>query len=189
MAGIRVFCSPQRIFFLIWTAAAILAGSVLASYHQPFGLPSGSIVPLATESQGWRALHLLTAGCGCSDSLAGYLAKRRPFPGLSEEVIFIGADDPFGKRAALESDGFRVSSHGSEYIRAIGVTGVPLLVILSPSGKAVYMGGYGAGGYRDAELWTKIRSGLEPPALPVLGCAVSKDLRNRIDPLGWKYRF
>lgn len=188
MPKLRLLWTPQGLIFTAWAAASILAGSVLTSFHQPFALPSNALVTLAQPGKGWRVLHLLSDSCGCSRKVSEYLLKRGPLPGASEQVLFIDAEDPFGTRAALSAGGFQVSSAPSAKLRSFGVTGVPLLVFISPSGEVRYMGGYGVGSYKDADLWTQIQEGRPVKNLPVLGCAVGQTLRREVDPLAWKYR-
>ena len=51
-----------------------------------------------------------------------------------------------------------------------------------------YMGGYGAGSYRDAVIWRQVQAGSAPSPLAVFGCAVGRRVQRELDPLSWKYR-
>jgi hypothetical protein len=137
---------PRAHYLLLgaWAAAAILVGSVLVSFHQPYLLPDHKISSLATRKTGWRALHLLSAECPCSRKVSQHLALHGPLKNLTEEVIFIGATDPFGNKAHLEAEAFLVKTLLTEDLDSFGVKGVPLLIFLSPTGDIAYMGGYGA---------------------------------------------
>jgi hypothetical protein len=177
----------QIIILTVWAAVAIVAGSVLTSFHQPFALPTRSLVSLAGNQHEWRVLHLVAAGCGCSQKVSIYLAARAPLNNIIEEVLFIGAPDEFTDREALAAAGFRVRTIRAEELQALGVKGAPLLIFISPQGEVVYTGGYGAGSYQDASIWSRLQTGALVPPLPVLGCAVGRGLKRQLDPLSWKY--
>jgi hypothetical protein len=173
-------------FIAVWAVVSILAGSVLTSFHQAFALPSKSISSLATSRHGWRALHVLAADCGCSRKVSEYLAARVVPKNVSEEVIIIGASDPFGNRDALLARGLGVKSVRAVDLAPFGLKGVPLLIFISPAGGIAYMGGYGMGGYKDALIRSQLLAGARVSPLPVFGCAVSRELSREIDPLSWK---
>jgi hypothetical protein len=73
-----------------------------------------------------------------------------------------------------------------------GAIAAPLLVIADERGRVRYVGGYGArkrdGQPRDRELLAAVARGDELTALPILGCATSRELQRQLDPLGLKYR-
>jgi hypothetical protein len=178
----------QILILVVWAAVSIVAGSVLTSFHQPFALPARSIVSLAGGPKGgWRALHLIAAGCGCSEKVSAYLAGRPPLNGIAEEVLFIGAPTEFAGRDALAARGFRVTTIRPQDLQSFGVKGVPLLIFISPKDEVVYMGGYGAGSYMDASIWSRLQAGIVVSPLPILGCAVGRGLKRELDPLSWKY--
>lgn len=173
----------------VWAAVSIVAGSILTSFHQPFTLPNGSIssVALTAPAHTWRVLHLLAADCGCSRKVFEYLAGRAPLQNITEEIVFIGPAEKFPSRDRLVALGFRVNTVRPEDVQQYGLTGVPLLVFISPKDEIAYMGGYGAGSYRDAAIWSELQAGSVASPLPVLGCAVGNRLKRELDPLSWKY--
>ncbi len=179
----------QILILAVWAAVAIVAGSVLTSFHQPFALPTRSLASLAgsRHQHEWRVLHVVAAGCGCSQKVAAYLASRAPLNNIAEDVLFIGAPDEFANREALAARGFHVGTIRPEDLQPFGVKGAPLLIFISPQDEVVYTGGYGAGSYKDASIWSQLQAGAVVSPLPVLGCAVGRGLKHKVDPLSWKY--
>jgi hypothetical protein len=176
------------LILVVWAAVSIVAGSVLTSFHQPFALPSETVASLATGPRhGWRVLHLIAAGCGCSRKVSAYLTARPPLDGIAEEVLFIGPPAEFSDHDALAARGFRVRTVGPEALQPFGLKGVPLLIFISPQDEVTYIGGYGVGSYKDASIWSQLQAGTVPPSLPVFGCAVGRGLKREVDPLFWKY--
>jgi hypothetical protein len=176
----------QTLLLTVWAVLSVLAGSMLTSFHQALALPSRSISSLATEKHGWRAMHLLAADCGCSQKVSEYLSKRAPLEGVSEEVVFIGAADPFRNRESLLARGFNAKSIRADDLEPFAMKGAPLLIFISPRDEIVYMGGYGMGGYRDVFIWSQLSAGALVRPLPAFGCAVGQGLKRGIDPFSWK---
>jgi len=171
-----VLCKRNRQILILtfWGGAAIVAGSMLTSFHQPFTLPSENIAALAPQP-GWRVVHLLAAECGCSQRVSEYLATRGPLEGIHEQVLFIGGANPFHNRDILLARGFGVETAGN--LEPFDLRGVPLLIFISPKNEIAYMGGYGVGSYRDAEIWKRLQAGSAVPLLPVFGCAIGANLK------------
>lgn len=159
------------------------------SFHQPFNQPSATSVSIAAgPNGGWRAVHVLSATCGCSARVMRHLAERGPLPGVSEQVVLVDAPHDYTPARDLARRGFSIRESGAENLTgAYGVRGVPLLEFVSPDGRVAWRGGYGAGAYRDAEVWSRLRSGQAPPTLAVYGCAVGERLKRRSDPFSLKY--
>jgi len=172
-----------------WAVISVFAGAVLASFHQPFRIPQTSIVNLAAGAPAgsWRAIHILAVDCGCSQRVAKHLIERGALKGVYETVLIVKAETRSLDAGLLSRSGFQVKEVRDTEATAYGVTGVPLLTYVSPNGSRAYIGGYGAGGYEDVAIWKQVRSGLSPRPLPVLGCAVGRQLQRQIDPLSWKY--
>jgi hypothetical protein len=180
----------------VWTAAVVVIGGVLMSYHQPFLTPDARILSLgsASERGRWRALHIVSGSCVCSRRVMEHLLQRRPQAGLVEEVLMIeGSESPLagteGLLDKLEAAGFTVSRLAAEDIPASsGLHGVPVLIYATPENKLAYLGGYGKSGDQDVAIYRQVRRGDLADPLPVLGCAVGNRVRGRADPVGWKYR-
>jgi len=102
--------------FAIWTIAVIFIGGVLASYHQPFQAPSNRILALVkqTPTHEWKAIHILSGSCGCSQKVMLHLLERRPISGIDEQVVVIDGDEPnlpdtAALLARLTQEGFPVT--------------------------------------------------------------------------------
>jgi len=181
--------------FAAWAVASILVGGALTSFHQPFREPDASILSLGRQPvrPGWRALHLLSGSCGCSQRVMQHLLQRRLLDGVEEEIVVVDGDAPYlpGSSlllAGLEGEGFTVSHIAAKDLpQETGLHGVPLLVFASPANKIAYVGGYGSTEDRDGEIFEQIRSGHAPKAFAVLGCAVGRGLRRNADPFHLKY--
>ena len=181
--------------FAAWALAVVLVGGILTSFHQPFRAPDGSILSLGKQPPRpeWRALHILSGSCGCSQRVMQHLLRRRPFNGVAEEIVVVDGDAPYlsGSSellAGLAGEGFSVSHVAAKDLpQETGLHGVPLLVFASPVNKIAYVGGYGSSEDRDGEILEQVRSGQTPTALAVLGCAIGKGLRRNADPFHLKY--
>jgi hypothetical protein len=181
--------------FAAWAVAVVFIGGVLTSYHQPFRTPDERILSLVKDpGRGrWRALHVLSGSCGCSQKVMAHLLKRHPFDGLVEQVLVIDGGEAYlpGSDvllAKLAQQGFAVSHLAANDIsQDVGLRGVPLLIFASPENKIFYMAGYGSFGDQDTKILQQIRAGQRPKGLPVVGCAVGRQVRSKADPFRLKY--
>jgi len=172
-----------------------MIGGVLTSYHQPFQTPDNRILALApdTGSAGWRAVHLLSGGCSCSQKVMRHLLARDAFDGMQEQILVIDGEENYlpgsgDLLARLDQKGFPIMHIAAKDIpRNAGLRGIPLLIFASPGGKVAYIGGYGSNGDQDGEILRRIRSGQAPKPLAVLGCAIGGRLRRDADPFHLKY--
>jgi hypothetical protein len=179
----------------VWAAAVILIGAALMSYHQPFRTPSNAVLALVKQPDGqrWRALHVLSGSCGCSQKVMLHLLQRGPIAGISEQILVVDGEEDYlpGSHmllARLDHEGFAVTHVAAKDIpQTAGLYGVPLLVLASPGNKIAYMGGYGARGDQDGNILQQIRFGKTPEVLAVRGCAVGERLRRKADPFHLKY--
>lgn len=193
-----------RAFAFLWMACSILFGSLLMSYHQPFRAPLGSgilaLAPLSPTADPhnpqWRAIHILSGSCACSQRVMAHLAERGPVPGITEQILLIDITDgpdlylPGSRSllARLQRSGFTVHHlRSSDIPPTTGLRGVPLLLFANPEGHVAYLGGYGPRGDQDTILLADLRSGSSAAPLPVLGCAIGAHLRRTLDPLHLKY--
>jgi len=179
----------------IWAAISILLGGILTSYHQPFVVPGERILALAPDAGkgGWRAIHLLSGSCGCSQTVMKHLLKRHLLEGVSEEIVLVDGPERYLPGSAdlvngLEAEGFRVNHINAQDVPAdSGLRGVPLLVFSAPGNNVAYIGGYGATGDGDNAIYDRIRHGNKVEVLPVRGCAIGERIRRKADPFRLKY--
>jgi hypothetical protein len=143
----------------------------------------------------WMALHVLYKGCRCSTRVLEHLLARGAEVGTKEQIVLVRTGDDSGEAddAALgtriRAAGFDLETLSTEELaRRYGVEAAPLLVVSDPRGTVRYVGGYTdhkqSVVIRDHEILSALRGGGGVAALPVFGCAVSKELGQRVDPLG-----
>jgi hypothetical protein len=184
-----------RLLFGVWAGGALLCGSVFTSFHQPFTTPQTGILALgrATKPGQWRALHFVSSSCGCSQKILQGLERRGKLSDIAEQILVIDSHEsplPGSQQrlSTLQADGFTVEHLDSSTIPSnVGLHGVPMLAIASPTGRLVYIGGYGPEGGSDPALIRKAQAGNAPSPKPILGCAVGARIRRKADPLRWKY--
>jgi hypothetical protein len=187
--------SKIRMLFAAWTVAVIVLGGVFTSYHQPLRTPSDQILSIAPKpaAPGWRAVHFLSASCGCSQRVMRHILSRPQFDGFTEQLVLVDdheaplpdSDDLIQQLRARGFASRRVEVR--DIPEGVGLRGVPLLVVASPEGHIAYIGGYGNHSDQDANIMQKVRSGAVASALPIVGCAVGRSLRSRVDPFHLKY--
>ncbi len=100
-----------------------------------------------------------------------------------------GEADDAALGTRIRAAGFDLETLSTEELaRRYGVEAAPLLVVSDPRGTVRYVGGYTdhkqSVVIRDHEILSALRGGGGVAALPVFGCAVSKELGQRVDPLG-----
>ncbi len=159
-----------------WACAAVLAGSMLMSFHQPFRTPGEGIMSLghAPDRSSWRMLHVVSGSCGCSQKVMDHLLQRGPVAGVQEELAKAGFFVSHVKASAIPADA--------------GLKGVPLLAVASPGRGAVYVGGYGSGGDQDGTILRELMAGRKASPLAAIGCAVGLRIQRAADPLRLKYQ-
>lgn len=130
-------------------------------------------------------LHVLSAGCRCSQRIAAHLTSTTRPAGVTETVLLLGEDPALEKR--LASRGFVVKHATDDGLAAWHIPAVPLLVVGAADGSLPYVGGYTTTkqGYdvHDLELIAAAAHG-RPTPLPLYGCAVSEGLKRDLDPTG-----
>ncbi len=193
----------------IWVAAVLLIGAVLTSYHQPIRPPQDSILSLVSTPRepalrpaadsvspaggGFRMLHVLSGSCGCSQRVMAHLLRRGAGKGVLEQILVVDDAGPYLPESAgmldqLAAAGFQVTHlRASAVPAAVGLHGVPLLVLATADGVVRYKGGYGMNGDQDTAVLSRVSAGGVPRVLAVLGCAVGAELRRKADPFGLKY--
>ncbi len=180
------------LFIFIWASGL---SYVLAHMHgihriefknQPINI--GRLIT-AEFSTTYAMVHVLTEECGCSQIIAEYLIKRGALSDTKEFVYFVGKSEDYSKK--LKEKGFEVRylKEEDEHFQ-----GVPMLTLYSKGQGIVYAGGYSKKiitpitKVLDLELLKELKqTKIVSQQYPIQGCAISKNLMTKIDPLGLKY--
>jgi hypothetical protein len=170
----------------LWLAATTaVAGATAVLHDSPLPLPA----PPPEQPTGAAHLtHALAVECPCSGRILAYLEERGAVPGVAEEVLLVGGDPALVER--LRARGFAVSVLDEAELAQRGIVGVPSLVVWRPDGTAAYRGAYAPRPQMDPidlDLLAEVREGTAPEPMPIFGCAVSRGLQLRLDPLRIKY--
>jgi hypothetical protein len=182
-----------------WGAPLLLMVSVLMGAHW-LTLPApGAADPTlaravlastAGERGSWHMLHVLYADCRCSQRVLDYIVERSTPPDVAETVLLVGHVP--ARTPTLEARGIRVIETTADQLQSdFGIESAPVLIIADARGSVRYVGGHArepqARAYEDLAILQRLRTGLEHDALAVYGCAVSRELQSRLDPIGVKY--
>ncbi len=148
----------------------------------------GTMREYTDDQDQWLMVHVFLASCPCSKRLAHYLLERPTPSGARDKILLVG-DDPEW-RALANKRGLDVRVVEPEHLESdYHLQAAPLLVILDPLNRVRYMGGYTSRkqgpDVQDLEILHDIRLDMSVEALPLFGCAVSRELRQIIDPTGW----
>ena len=169
-----------------WLIATVVLGGALLALHQPLPLPPPQ--PAAATGR-YVLLHALATQCPCSMRVLDYLAARGAHAGVDERVLLVDGDEAVSGR--LRARGFTVEPvDAAALAQRYRIEAAPLLVILRPNGSVAYRGAHSPRPQMapvDLALLDEVRRGGEPSSLALLGCAVSRALQDRLDPLGIKY--
>ena len=135
-------------------------------------------------------VHVIYAGCSCTNRLFAHLVERKPFPGANEVILFVGADS--ATRHAAERAGYSFRSVTAEEMGAtFGLDVAPVMLAFDSAGTLRYIGGYfdrpAAVTALDEQIRRRILAGASPDPLPVYGCAVDAALQRKVDPFGVVY--
>ena len=180
----------------LWSVVLLVGGAYLLAAHvAPLPEPAVGVLAAgvaherrADEAGQWLALHALFSDCGCSQRVIAHLLSRRPLEGVKERVLLVGGSAGSSYAADLRAAGYPVdeldeTALGDRY----GFEGVPAFALVDPHDRVRYLGGYtrtkqGADFVDVAATRAALRGDTVTP-LPVFGCAVSRSLRERRDPL------
>ncbi|MFK8138692.1 MAG: hypothetical protein AB8E15_10055 [Bdellovibrionales bacterium] len=190
LLGWFVTVSVPLVYFHLWHNTSLPQEKPINMIE----LESYSSEGLAVDSKKWQKIHFITDKCLCSNDLAEYLVERGASKELNvmEKVIVVGKKSDFESR--LNKKGFITQRISEEDLAAkYGITGVPLLVVISPEKKIEYYGGYDSRkinpgtDFKDTEILEQAMAGKSLGSLPKFGCAVSKELQATLDPFKLKY--
>jgi hypothetical protein len=180
-----------------WAIIALVGMASLALPHiVPMPQPpreerlARSLAALRQESGGHFLVHVIAAGCSCTERLFAHLLERRRFAGTEEIIVFVGEDAR--KAAAARGAGFAyVTVSAAELASRYGLESAPVLLALDAGNRMRYAGGYFSHPSTlvplDEGIHAALARGEGPEPLPVYGCAVSRGLREAVDPLGIVY--
>lgn len=186
-----------------WLAGMLALGAILTARHV-VALPvtdvhdarlAGGVARLWAHPAApgtWRAVHVLSQDCRCSQRTLAYLVAGPRPANLEERVLLIeGENGPAPEMAELAAAGLPARMMTPAQLTAeLGLEAAPVLVLVSPAGEVAYVGGYTrrkqSGRYEDREILAALREAPGQPAagLPVFGCATSERLARMLDPLG-----
>jgi hypothetical protein len=132
-------------------------------------------------------VHVLVAGCECSQAVAEHLVGRGADRSEREQVWIVGE---FGSlRERLARAGYRTYAASADQIReTLGIEAAPLLLIYERGGAAVlYAGGYSPQrptrpeDVRVAAIVSAARAGKSPTPFPVYRCVDETRPRGRVN--------
>jgi hypothetical protein len=182
------------VVLFVWAAGMLLLGAVMMGRHAlalPLPPPADpvlaeSMAKLKDDPAHPLAVHVLFADCRCSQKIAAHLSGSTRPVGVQETVLLVGKDDLVADR--LRSRGFGVVLvTESELASRFHVKSAPMLVVMGKGKDVRYVGGYTrtkqAPDPQDLEIMEHAQTEIVEP-LPVVGCAVEKQLRARLDPTG-----
>jgi hypothetical protein len=182
---------------VVWTVAAMVGiGSLGLGHMVALPTPDGTTrlaqaaLRFKRDSAKPLYVHVIAAGCSCTDRLFAHLVGRDPFPGVEEIIVFVG--DAGAKQRAADRAGvpFRTIS-AADLTARFGLESAPVLIAFDAEGRLQYAGGYydhpATISPRDGRIHAQLASGGAATPLPVFGCAVSAGLKRSIDPLGVVY--
>jgi hypothetical protein len=186
----------SRIFLALWATAMVVPISFLMAGHL-LTLPAPEKAALqprlhadTTASNQWRTFHVLGSGCKCSSNVLKHLLERKAQPGVAETILYVGAETP--QLAETRTAGFEVEALDPRQLAdKYNIQTVPLFIVVDPSQRVVYSGGYTdrkqGPDIKDLTLLEGLMAGKAEHELPLFGCAVSRELQQQLDPLGLKY--
>src|ERR1700687_5726023 len=183
----------------IWLPSTLIVISLLMAGHL-LTLPKPILDPkqvkalqasvfTKTQTPTWSVFHVLAEKCGCSAKVADHLVERGAKSLYAERVLWIGHDTGIGTR--LAGRGFALETISAGQLKAkYGIEGAPLMVVVKREGRVTYSGGYSRwkqGVPEDDQILANLAAGGSAAALPLFGCAISRELQKKLDPLGLKY--
>lgn len=192
-----LFARPMPFAMMVfWFVAMLAIGATLMARHvvalpRPSDNADLAAAMLTLRGPGdegrWMAVHVLYADCRCSKRIADHLLDGERPADVREHVLYVGRSEYFERR--LTDAGFALHLVTAESLQArYHMQAAPMLVLVAPSGSISYVGGYTATKQgldpRDLQIIADGRVGRATEPLPVFGCAVSNELKSRVNPLG-----
>ena len=185
-------------FLAVWAVGVLALGALLVLRHE-MRLPKSDDGPEAfrsavedtrspAEKGEFLAIHVLASGCGCSARVLDRLLARRPAPGVSERIVWVG-DGPLPSAANAEARGYHVETLTRDAARVrYHAESAPVLGVVTPGAALAYLGGYVDRSRSPSpvpeDLVARLAAGERFRSLPTFGCAIGKSLAARTNPLG-----
>ena len=185
-----------RVFLVTWAASLTVVGACLMAGHWiPLPGISGDEVsnsPGFSQSipaEKWSVLHFIYAECPCSRRVLDHVLATGPSQRLHEQIVLVGGDEAIAIQ--IRHLGFEVDQITPEQLAGkYAVKAAPMMVVVDPNRKVRYAGGYTSRKQAYEIHYLRIASelldGKVVERLPVYGCAVSRELKAIVDPLGLK---
>lgn len=172
----------------VWAIATVgVVGALMVNHTVSMPAPwRDSVEHKAAQTFGASpgVLHVIYAGCSCTNGLVDHLLDQPDSP-VNQHVIFVGEPRP---RHLPLWDRFPVEQASQAYASTeLGVPAAPVFGVWNGT-ELRYLGGYFAlpaaihALHEDIVLRSLEGQGVEP--LPVFGCAVDPALSAQLDPLG-----
>lgn len=189
--------SLVRVTLVLWFVIMLGIGATLLGRHA-VALPRRPVLDPAFASAmaslhapddagRWMVVHVLYAGCRCSQRIAEHLLTEPRSSDVVEQVLLVGHESDL--EARLTAHSYRVLSvTPAELGERFHVAAAPAFIVTAPDGSVRYAGGYTArkqgSDPRDREIVADARRGRQVYPLPTFGCAVSERLQAERNPLG-----
>lgn len=183
----------------VWTVGLIVVAATLGASHlyaQPrprTNDPSvaASMALLRGHDDGILVVHVLYSECRCSVNIVEHLLDRGPLASAAERILLVGSGGEMARK--LEARGYPVRTITQDALLAdYHLSAAPLLLVLGKDDRLRYVGGHTGHkqglDFRDVAIVEAIEADRTVSELPNFGCAVSKDLQRRLDPLALKYQ-
>ncbi len=141
-----------------------------------------------TQEPTWMMTHVFLSTCPCSKRLADYLVDKARPSHVEEHIILIGDDPQWRKQATAKGFKVHVVTH-EELDQHYHIKAAPLLIIMDENDKIMYSGGYTSRkqglDIQDISILSQLQTDDSAMhALPLFGCAVSRQLQKTVDPTG-----
>jgi hypothetical protein len=177
----------------VWMAGvSVVCGTLLTRHAAPLPVPAhvaSGFSALTTKSDRLVVFHVLVASCRCSQNIARSLVTSARPAGIEEHVLLVDdTDQKMEKQLSLAGrNEFRIHHVTAKELESrFDVAGVPLLLVVGQDGAIRYSGGYTERKQglvlRDRSIIDAIARGETPEPLPLYGCAVAEDIRNKRNP-------
>ena len=191
---------PALILFWLLAPTSVVIGAILMVGHwytlpvpvidDPYLVRALADLRPPAHRNSWMAVHVLYAQCRCSLRIFEHLFETSRPREIHEQILLVGAHPEFERHAHERGFAVHVLTP-SDLKRTYRIESAPLLLVLDPSNRIRYAGGYtdrkqGAA-IRDLEIISQLAAEGSTETLPLFGCGVSKELQEFLDPIGIKY--